>query len=273
MITHNRPSYTRLSLQRLLDSCNDTARVWLWHNGTDAATLDVVRAYVDHPRVLKFQHSEQNAMLRTPTNWLWEHASGEFVAKVDDDCLVPLNWIDMLTRAHRDCESLGAVACWPFLLEDFDPSLGGRKIRSVSGGHQVLVNPWVGGSGYIMKRSAVLRHGLLRESDSFSAYCMRLALGGLVNGWYFPLLLMDHMDDPRSPHTLMTSERAFAGNRSLSSIRFGVESYEDFCRKSIQAAMDVQRTSPNARDYVGIRGMWRRALARIRRTGIARFSA
>ena len=39
MITYNRPEYTRLSLERLLATCDESMRVWVWHNGTDEETL------------------------------------------------------------------------------------------------------------------------------------------------------------------------------------------------------------------------------------------
>src|ERR1700741_2603147 len=68
MITYDRPEYVRLSLPHLLDSCTDDARVWLWHNGTDAATLAAVEEFRHDPRVHRFHHSPVNAGLREPTN-------------------------------------------------------------------------------------------------------------------------------------------------------------------------------------------------------------
>ena len=48
MVTHNRPGYARAALERLLSTCDDRMRVWVWHNGTHAKTLELVRTYVDH---------------------------------------------------------------------------------------------------------------------------------------------------------------------------------------------------------------------------------
>lgn len=89
MITHNRPEYTRLALSRLLHTCDETMRVWIWHNGLHQETLDVVRTLRDHRHVFKFYHSPQNVKLREPTNWLWKHARGEYLSKVGDNCLLP----------------------------------------------------------------------------------------------------------------------------------------------------------------------------------------
>jgi glycosyltransferase involved in cell wall biosynthesis len=61
-------------------------RVWVWHNGTDEETLEIVQSFRDHPSFFKFHHSIENKKLNEPTNWLWTHAKGDFLSKVDDDC-------------------------------------------------------------------------------------------------------------------------------------------------------------------------------------------
>ena len=91
MITYNRPDYTRLALSELLARCDASMRVWVWHNGDDAETLALVRSFEDHPRFHRFHHSEQNVGLTAPTNWLLADATGAYLSKVDDDCVVPLN--------------------------------------------------------------------------------------------------------------------------------------------------------------------------------------
>ncbi len=52
----------------------------------------------------------------------------------------------MLTQ---DVPELGVVACWHFQAEDFVPECANRKIKAFAGGHKLLVNAWVGGSGYL----------------------------------------------------------------------------------------------------------------------------
>ena len=89
MITYNRPAYTRLALSELLARSDDSMRVWLWHNGEDAETLEVVREFEEHPRVYRSYHSKENLGLTGPTNWLFENAKGAYISKVDDDCVVP----------------------------------------------------------------------------------------------------------------------------------------------------------------------------------------
>jgi hypothetical protein len=274
MITHNRLAYTRLSLPRLLETCDESCRVWLWHNGTDEETLSVVRSYLDHPRIYKFHYSSENKMLREPTNWLWREAKGDLLGKVDDDCLLPAGWTNTLRRAHEEVEQFGMIGCWPFLLEDFMPDLAARKIRTFSGGHRLLHNLWIGGSGYLMKREVVQQIGGLRERESFASYCIRAAAKHWINGWYFPFICQDHMDDPRSRYTLMRSEEEFRRCRGLSAQRFGIDSLAMLKERARLAAIEVQQASTDLSDYVGWRALSRRVLRRvIGKARIARFDA
>lgn len=274
MITYNRAQYTQLALSRLLETCTDRTRVWLWHNGDHEETLEVVRTFSKDSRVHRFHHSRENVKLRQPTNWFWEHADGQYLGKVDDDCVAPTSWVETLTQAHADDGALGAIGCWIFQEDDFDPGLSHGKIHRVGGGHQILRNFWIGGSGYILKRQCRQAGGFLRETDSFPGYLIRLALKGWIHGWYYPFLYMDHMDDPRSPNTMMKTEEDFQRQPSLSSLRFGTSSLAELRERARMAAVEVQRASIDPRDYSG----WRLKLRRLRtrllnRRRVSRFDA
>ncbi len=215
MITHRRPVYTRRSLQRLLDSADESTRVWVWHNGDDLATLDCVRSFEGHPRFHHLHHSPVNERLWTPTTWFWDQAEGDYLGKVDDDCVVDPDWLTILRAAHDANDDFGVVGCWHFREEDFVPRLARRKIRAFEGGHQLLQNLWVGGSGYLMKRRCIDAIGPLQEGENFSSYCIRLSKDGWINGWYFPLVYQDHMDDPRSPHSEIRTDEDLRERRPL----------------------------------------------------------
>lgn len=260
MITYNRSRYTQMSIEQLLSTLTPDSRLWIWHNGDDTRTLDVVQSFANDSRIARIHHSEENAMLRVPTNWFWEHAEGDLVGKVDDDCLVPDGWLESLTAAHGANPDLGVLACWPFLPEDYRPDLAERKLCSLAGGGRLLQNCWTGGSGYLMKRETQHSAGPLRQDESFTDYCLRLARSGWQNGWLYPFLYMDHMDDPRSPHTNFVSDEAFAEHTSLSSRRFGTQSLEQLRERAVKAAIEVQAASPDVRSYFG----WRRVVRSVR---------
>ncbi len=265
MITYNRPGYTRLSLARLLESCDESMRVWLWHNGDHAETLEVVRSLKDHPRVHRFHHSAENVRLRTPTNWLYSESEGSYVSKVDDDCLVPDGWAQKLREAHEAESRFGALGCWLFLPEDFVPELAEKKMATFGGGHRVMQNLWVGGSGYLLKRECVRRAGLIGAKESFTTYCIRLARFGWIHGWYYPFIWQEHMDDPRVPHTGMKCDADVVGSSSLSRGRRGTSTLAAWTAQQGISARLVQESPLDPAYYSRWRSFVRRSLASARK--------
>lgn len=260
MITHARPEYTRLSLARLLDTADEHTRIWIWHNGNHEPTLSVVRDLSSHSRVHSFVHSPENKPLREPTNWFWQNASGHLLGKIDDDCLMPPGWIETLRAAHAEVPKLGALACWHYLEEDVVPELAARKLRRF-GKHSVMVNCWVGGSGYLMKRTCIEQCGLIPRRSSFTHYCITLAQHGWINGWHFPLVLQEHMDDPRSPHTLLKTDADLRRSTPLSARTFGAGSLQEWIDALKADARAVQAASPTPEHH----RRWKRRFRRARR--------
>ncbi len=263
MITYNRPRFTRLSLPRLLDSCDESMRVWLWHNGDHAETLEIVRSHLDHPRVHEFHHSLENQRLRPPTNWFWSKATGRYLSKVDDDNLMPDGWAQTLRAAHEAEPRLGVLGCWSFMPEDHRPELAEKKVIDVGSGHRVLQNCWVAGTGHLLKRECVEQAGPLADGQSFTNWCVHLAARGWINGWYYPFVYMENMSDPRSPHTVFKTEADFQAGRGLSARRFGVNSLEESRRRQPRHALRLQTCSTNPRHYIGWQGRLRRLLRRL----------
>lgn len=266
MITYNRPEYTRLSLTRLLETCDELSRVWIWQNGCDPETMKVVSELRDHPRIYRYHHSEENRKLRDPTNWLLSESKGGYVSKVDDDCLVPDNWLEVLRKAHEDEPKFGAIGCWRFMPEDFRPELAERKIKEFRGGHRILTHPWVEGSGFLMKRRCTEDIGLLRDNESgFGRLLIRVARAGWINGWYYPFLWQEHMDDPRAPHTRLKSEQDLTSHLPLTARNFGVDSIESWARYLHDDAISIQRMPSNASYHAPWRRKLRRRLQVLRR--------
>ncbi|MGA3565163.1 glycosyltransferase family 2 protein [Melissospora conviva] len=267
MITHNRPEYVRLALPHLLESCPPQARVWLWHNGTDEETLRAVLAHRDHPRLHRFHHSPVNTGLRTPTNWLWQEATGAYLGKVDDDCLPDPAWLRVLPAAHADNPRFGVIGCWRFPDSDVDPELVAKKLADYPGGHRLMRNHWIQGSGYLVKREVLDQLGPLRPDESFTGWCLRAARAGWVNGWYHPFLHEEHMDDPRSPHTIYRTDADLLARLPLSARNTGCRTVADWTDQMRHAALVVQRAPLDLRAYEGWR--WRvRNIGRRIRLGI-----
>ncbi len=263
MITYNRPRYTELSLGRLLDSCDESMRVWIWHNGDHEETLEVVKRLAGHPRVHEFHHSPENQRLWAPTNWFWSRAPGAYLSKIDDDNLMPDGWAQTLRAAHEAEPRLGVIGCWSFRPEDHRPELAERKVVELSGGHRLLLNPWIAGTGHLIRRRCLEENGPLAEGQSFPNWCLHLARRGWRNGWYYPFVYMENMDDPRSEYTDLKTEEDFARRRGLSATKFGVKTLQEYLERQPKLALHLQTCSANPRHYLGWQGRARRLLRRL----------
>ena len=264
MITHARPAYTEQSLRALLDSCRDGMRVRVWHNGDHAETLDVVHGFADHPALACIHHSPENAYVREPTNWLFSTSDADLLSVVADDCVVVPEWAEPLRVAHADVDVLGVLACWHFAEEDFDEYLADRKTRTFGGMHQVVLNPWVQGSGVVMKRACVEALGPIPAHEhGFTSYCMRIAAAGWRNGWYRPIIPIAHLDDPRCPGTQLTHDAALADHLPLSARVRGVATIDDWIAHLQRSALEVLAAPPQPWLYVGMGKKLRRLWMRI----------
>nr|WP_297425116.1 glycosyltransferase family 2 protein [uncultured Actinotalea sp.] len=271
MITYRSPDHVRLSLPHLLSTCDEDSAVWLWHNGDDEETLSVVQEHASDPRVARFHHSRENVRLTTPTNWLWAESAADYVSKVDDDCLPEHGWIERIRAAHEPNPGFGAIGSWRFRPEDFEPRSAERKIQSFEGGVRLLRNHWVQGSGYLLPRRLVERHGPLRDGQSFTQYCLDLARAGAVNGWLYPFVHEENLDDPRSPRTLFRTDEDFLRRMPLTAQNLGIRTVADWATQEHESALAVQRATLDLRHYGGwrakLRGARRRAGRLVRGRG------
>ena len=264
MITHKGAGYLHLSLPRLLETLGDRDRVWLWQNGDDEATIEALRPFTTDPRVHRYHHSRENVKLRAPTTWLWRASTAQFVSKVDDDCRVAPGWLDTFAAAHAANPDFGVIGSWRHPEEDFRPDLAAKKIQTFNAGHRLMRNLWVQGSGYLMDRALTERHGYLGPEESFTGYCIRLARGGAINGFYYPFVPEDHMDDPRSAHTLIRTDADLRERMPLSAQANGVRTVAEWTAQLVQSAEVLQSASLDPRAYAGWRKKVKSAGRRLR---------
>jgi GT2 family glycosyltransferase len=263
MITHNRPDYTKLSLERLCSTAPKNLKVTIWDNGSDSETRNILKKYEGHPCVEQVVYNEKNELLRRPTNWFWnQNLEVDLLGKVDDDCLIPENWCFFLEKAHRDIPQAGVLACWHYLPQDFNYELAKKKIQTY-GNHQIMRNCWVGGSGYLMKREVIDKIGLLRPKESFTTFCIRASAKGFINGWYYPFLYQKHMDDPRVSSTGIRTEEDFKNLFPLTANNFEVKTREQWIEWLKEDARRLQECSINPYDFIGFRARVKRKFKQV----------
>ena len=251
MITYNRPFYTELSLKTLIENTTETSKIVIWDNASEGETRFLIKKYEKHPRIDRIIFNPTNEKLWGPTNWFLEnYQDADFLSKVDDDCLVPARWCEILTKAHLDIPQAGILGCWRFFPEDFNEEMAGKKIFRY-GEHQIMRNCWVEGSGFLMKRAVLDEIGILLKGESFTTYCIRAAAKGFINGWYYPFLFQEHMDDPRAKHTGIRTEEDFKRLIPLSAVTFNISSKDDWTQRLRQSAQRLQSYSFNPSDFIG----------------------
>jgi hypothetical protein len=111
-----------------------------------------------------------------------------------------------------------------------------------------------------MKRSCLEALGPLGER-TFGSYCKQLALAGWMHGWHHPLLLMEHMDDPRSPYCVLETDEDLRTAPSLTADLYRVRTLEERVRQIQSVALLVQKADTDPRRHFG----WRRWVRRGRR--------
>jgi hypothetical protein len=126
-----------------------------------------------------------------------------------------------------------------------------------------MTHGFVQGSGHVLKREVYKQLGPIREGESFTGYCIRAAYHGWINGWYFPFIHEDHMDDARSPNYPVRTEEEFQKNLSLSQINFGVKSLADWQRFGRVLARHLQADIIDPRDHFGWRAWIKKIQSRV----------
>lgn len=214
-VTYNRLEYTKISLGALLQD-NVECDLYLWDNGSNDGTIEYLNEIKD-PRIKGRNYSNVNVGPTAAMNYYWGKVKTEYVSKVDNDCKMSPNWTEKLVEAHRDIPILGAIACWHFREQDFLYEIAKEKIQNING-HSIIRHPWVCGTGFIIKRETYNKIGPLKEGapkHAMTDYFMKVALNGYINGWYYPLVLQDHMDDPLSKYTLLKCDKDIVDNKQI----------------------------------------------------------
>jgi len=253
VITWNRLPYTRVSLPKLLSDRTEDFDLYIWDNGSQDGTVEYLHDAVDDPRIVERHFSPANVGQGPPIEWAWRKTRADLVGKVDNDCLVTPGWTRPIAEAHADVSMLGGIGCWHFRSQDFDERLARHKMRQF-GSHRVVTHPYLDGSAFLVKRADYVR---ARTSPSrCTRFWLELARQGRVNGWYYPLILQDHMDDPRSKY--------FNARESLGLTRngWGLTDLADYDHWLRQDARHILTAPSDVRFYTGWRALLRRARKR-----------
>jgi GT2 family glycosyltransferase len=206
-ITFNRLEYTKKALASVLAGQTEEFNLYIWDNASTDGTVEFLKREVSDHRVKEMVFSKSNVGQTKAVNTIWQQSKADLVGKLDNDCLVTPGWTRTLARAHADIPRLGVVACWHYFASDFDFQRAKHKIQQF-GEHQILRHPWTCGTGLLLKRATFVEAGPFRDGATTS-YWMNLACMGYINGFYYPLIMQEHMDDPKSSHSMLKDEASY----------------------------------------------------------------
>ena len=177
---------------------------------------------IKHSNIKKIIFNKSNKGLVGPTKAFWRSSTSEYVGKIDNDILVPANFIKILVDAHEKINNLGVVGFCHFRLEDINSFRLKDKIISLSN-INIRQQPWIGGN-YIMKKTVTKKYPGYNQSwkkfkkrklYGFNKYQNKLTNFGLINGYIAnenkELFFWDHLDDPRNKYYMKNKDYDIRG--------------------------------------------------------------
>ncbi|MBW8016063.1 MAG: glycosyltransferase [Planctomycetes bacterium] len=265
-ITYNRLDYTKLALASVLGDPTEEFSLTIWDNASTDGTAEYLKNELNDPRIVDVVLSKENVGQVHAVNEVWGNSKADLIGKLDNDCLVTPGWTRKIAQAHRDIENLGIAGCWRFPLDEFNEQAA-RKAGKIQtfGEHQMLRHPWVAGSTFLMKRSTFESVGSM-VGKATTKYAIRVALAGYINGFYFPLIFQEHMDDPRSEHCKIADDEGIRKHRDVTFVlrEHNITSMEDRWRRRQQIINNLNSGPWQAKAYMGWRGKIRRGVQKIR---------
>lgn len=255
-ITFNRIEYTRLALASVLADPTEDFVLTIWDNASTDGTAEYLRKDVRDPRIEDIVLSKENVGQTVAVNTVWGGSKADLLGKLDNDCILTPGWTRKLARAHHDIDNLGVIACWHYPLDEFDECAARRtgKIQQF-GDHQILRHPWTCGTGLLIKRDTFNLFGPM-QGKATTQYWLRMALAGYVNGYYYPLVLQEHMDDPRSQHSMVKDDESLSKYRHTSVVlsSHNIRTMKDRWRRRQGILKNLNSGHWEPKYYVG----WRR---------------
>jgi len=169
----------------------------MWDNGSGEATRTILSECRDE-RIVHREFSGENAGQGTPFRWFLQQAKADVVGKVDDDILLPKDWLERIAPVARGHEKAGALGCWIFPIEDW------KKLERCPnyvelGGAKMLRWLTVQGHSFLVRRELCKRY----VPSQFPSYGLpldqrQMTLDGYYCGHPLPPVFAHNMDDPRS---------------------------------------------------------------------------
>ncbi|HEX5443905.1 MAG TPA: methyltransferase domain-containing protein [Pirellulales bacterium] len=215
MITYNRLDYTRLALEAILRLDYPRLKIVIWDNASSDGTVDYLRRRLVGNDRVRLIASPHNRGVVAPMNEIWQSdREAELLAKIDNDTLVPDDWLRRLAECHTRSERFGVLSGFHFRAEG-EALADERRVHRFDG-VALLRQPYVGGCAVMIRRAVYEAAGPIASRQQqpsgpfmeggWTAYQQRLGELGYINGYPWPLIHVEHMEDTRSAYCIRTPE-------------------------------------------------------------------
>ena len=161
--TYNRLEFTKKTLPPLIESMGDIGELYIIDNNSTDGTIEYLKT-ISTKSVSTIIYNVENAGIAGAMNQFFSMTKGnyELFGKVDNDTIVPDNWLVDLS-AVMDTQNIDFVQAQHYFIssdyKDWGDLLEKSKSREVFGHNLIFAKP-VGGSGIVGRLSRI---GLLSE--------------------------------------------------------------------------------------------------------------
>lgn len=205
----------------MIENAGEDFSLTIVDNGSIDGTIEYLQEMeVRYKKVIRrVLFNSTNRGISLPTNVFWKMSKAEFLGKVDNDTLLPPNWLSTLLAAHRRSNKLGVIGGFHFNMNYVDKAALEKRIIDVDG-VGLIPDAFIGGCCYLFRKKLQEQFGYLdivpgRKTFGWTEYQRKICCGGYYNGYLYPLLHVEHFDDPLSEHNL-----AFTDHVDVSQISF-----------------------------------------------------
>jgi len=153
--TYNRLDFTKKSLKSLLNStCGD---IYVFDNNSSDGTIEWLRGQKEDKLILFF--NDKNEGISGSMNYFFKKTKNKnFVAKIDNDTIVPPDWLERLLAVAIDFNIDVVQAKHPIYKlshpsGDFDKWMKTKRVSKKN--EKLFYSDHVGGSGVVIRRSSI----------------------------------------------------------------------------------------------------------------------
>jgi glycosyltransferase involved in cell wall biosynthesis len=203
MVTFNRLDYTKKAIPSVLNQTVKKFELHIVDNNSTDGTVEYLKSLND-PRV-KLTLWNQNKGLSAATNFVFHHSDSQFFGKVDNDVIIPADWLERCLEAHKAYPDFGFIGGCHFTPAQLEPY---KPIIDELNGIRVWRKTHIGGACFLIKAKDYFKYGPVNGQGimGLSDYQIKFHENGKVNGFLYPFIWVDHMEYGESPNNIRTEE-------------------------------------------------------------------